>query len=272
MVARIGTFPPPDPDSVLTADDKFSPGLTLSSHVGHHLVPSAVDHLWYLTTSITRAKQWPVFGGFTLARSTIETASTILWVLTPQDRQIRLTRHLRLEAANVNAARKMMKTQNEVGTFLGFTVQEDAPDQFVAGRRSAIEAAAGRIDLPRKTLDEAPTMTSIIKEAASEAGESPQALLDWQITSGAAHGKPWSGLLTLMPRDGWGAEARRTVDTDRSAGISKMIDTADRALAIFIRGLDRLEALGAAQEQTRVGHRQKRGAPWTSETFPSRPD
>ncbi len=248
-MARIGTIPPPHPASVLMTDDEFCPDLTLSSHIGHHLVPSAVDHLWYLTTSITRAKQWPVFGGYTLARSTIETASTILWVLNPQDRQLRLMRHLRLEAANVNAARKMMKTQNEVGTFLGFTVKEDAPDQFVAGRRSAIEDAADRIDLPRKALDAAPTMTSIIKEAASESGESPQALLDWQIASGAAHGKPWSGLLTLMPRDGWGAEAQRTADTDRSAGISKMIDTADRALAILTRGLNRFEALRAAPKQ-----------------------
>lgn len=247
-VERVNTLPDPVPGSLIEADDRVCPGVELSSHIGHHLVPSAIDHIWYLTNSITETRHFPVFGAYTLARSTIETASTMLWVMAPQDRRTRLMRHLRLEVANVNAARKMMLSQNEVGMFMGYPVAPDAPDEFVAGRRAAVVAAAERAELSRTEMDRPPTITSIIKEAAQESGESPQVLLDWQIASGAAHGKSWSGLLTLMPKDGWGAEARRKADTDRSGGISKMIDIAERALAMLDQGLDRLEELRATKE------------------------
>jgi hypothetical protein len=247
-VDRVNGLPAPVPGSLIEADDRFCPGVELSAHIGHHLVPSAIDHIWYLSNSITETRLFPVFGAYTLARSAIETASTMLWVLAPHNRCTRLKRHLRLEASNVRAARKMIQSQNEVGMFLGYTVAPDAPDKFVAGRRAAIVAAAERADLSRAEMDRPPTVTSIIKEVAEEASESSQIFLDWQIASGAAHGKSWSGLLTLMPKDGWGAEARMKADTDRSAGISKMIDIAERALVILDRGLDRLEELRATKE------------------------
>ncbi|GAA1263187.1 hypothetical protein [Arthrobacter pascens] len=247
-VKRISTLPDPVPDSLIAADDRVCPGVELSSHIGHHLVPSAIDHIWYLTSSISGTRNFPVFGAFTLARSTIETASTMLWVMAPYDRRTRLMRHLRLEVANVNAARKMMQSQNEVGTFMGYSVAPDAPDEFVAGRRAAVMAAAERLELSSAEIERPPTITSIIKEAAQESGESPQVFLDWQIASGAAHGKSWSGLLTLRPKEGWGSEARRKADTDRSGGISMMVDIAERSLVTLGRGLDRLEELRATTE------------------------
>lgn len=247
-VERVNSLPDPVPHSLIAADDRFCAGVELSVHVGHHLVPSAIDHIWYLTDSIVGTRRFPVFGSYTLARSTIETASTMLWVLAPQDRSVRLTRHFRLEAANLNAARKMIKTQNDVGMHLGYTVSPDAPDDFIAGRLANLAAAAEGINLSLTEMNQAPTITSIIKDAASESGESPQVFLDWQIASGAAHGKSWSGLLTRMPKGGWGAEARVPADGDRTAGISTMIDTAERALAVLQRGLNRLEELRATAE------------------------
>ncbi|MFF5794510.1 hypothetical protein ACFY5D_20905 [Paeniglutamicibacter sp. NPDC012692] len=252
-VNRINTFPASVSGSVLNADDRLCPRAELSTHVGHHLVPSAIDHIWYLTNSIVETRLFPVFGSYTLARSTIETASTILWVLAPLDRDTRLKRHLRLEMANANDARKMMRTQNEVGKFLGRAVSPDAPDDFVAGRIASLEAAAAGIELSLREMNQAPRMTSIIKDAAHESGESPQVFLDWQIASGAAHGKPWSGLLTRMPRDGWGAEARADANTDRSAGIAKMVSTAERGLRILEQGLDRLEELRSTKEPPAKG-------------------
>jgi hypothetical protein len=257
-VERVNTFPAPVSGSLLEADDEFCPGAELSIHVERHLVPSAIDHIWYLTNSIVETKIFPVFGCFTLARSTIETASAMLWVLAPHERHVRLRRHLRLETANVNAARNMMKTQNEVGECLGHPVSPDAPDDFVAGRLASIVAAAERIEISRTEMNRAPSITSIIKEAAHEAGESPQVFLDWQIASGAAHGKPWSGLLTLMPKGGWGAEARMQPNADRSVGISTMIGTAERALGILERGLDRLEELRATREPATQTNKDQR--------------
>jgi hypothetical protein len=247
-VKRVSTLPDPVPGSLIEADDRVCPGVELSAHIGHHLVPSAIDHIWYLTNSISETRNFPVFGAYTLARSTIETASTMMWVMAPHDRRTRLMRHLRLEVANVNAARKMMQSQNDVGTFMGYSVPRDAPDNFVAGRRAAVMAAAERAGLSRAEIELPPTITSIIKEAAQESGESPQVFLDWQIASGAAHGKSWSGLLTLMPKEGWASEARRNADTDRSGGISRMVDIAERSLAILGLGLDRLEELRATKE------------------------
>ncbi|MDQ0078530.1 hypothetical protein J2S97_003729 [Arthrobacter oryzae] len=52
-VASVNTLPVPVPASVFEADDSFCLGVELSAHIGHHLVPSAIDHIWYLTNSIT---------------------------------------------------------------------------------------------------------------------------------------------------------------------------------------------------------------------------
>jgi hypothetical protein len=248
-VRRVYNSPIPVPGSVLKADDRLCPGVELSIHLQSHLLPAAIDHIWYLTNSIVATKRFPVFGSFTLVRSTIETASTLVWVTAPADRYVRLTRHIRLEAANISAARKMLQTQNEVGEYLGYSVNPDAPHEFVAGRLSALEAAADRVGIARNVLNGRPPSTSsIIQGAARESGESLQVFLDWQIASGAAHGKPWSGLLTLMPKGGWGPNPRVEPDGDRSAGILTMIETAERALFMLNQGLDQLERLRMTTE------------------------
>lgn len=248
IVDHVSSLPGPVPRSVISADDRLCPGVELSVHIGHHLFPSAMDHIWYLTNSIIETKRFPVFGSYTLARSTIEIASTMLWVLTPQERKDRLTRHLRLEWANLFNARQMLETQNDVGAHLGYPVNSDDPHDFVAGRLASLVAAAGRIDLSDKDMKRTPKVTSIISEAASGIGESPQVLLDWRIASGAAHGKSWSGLVTRKPAGGWGNEARLPADGNRSAGISTMVDIAERALVVLQKGLGRLEKLRATAE------------------------
>lgn len=247
-IQRVSVLPAILPDSSLAVDDGMCQGVELSTHVGYHLIPSAVDHIRYLTNSILETRLFPAFGSYTLVRSTIETASTMLWLLAPQSRRIRLRRHLRMEMANVYAAKKMMQTQNDLGEFLGRTVSPSAPDDFVAGRVVAIAAAADRIGIPIGEIRHAPTITSIIKETAQESGGSPQAFLDWQIASGAAHGKSWSGLITLMPKGGWGPAPRVEADADRSAGISTMIGAAERSLVLIERSLGRFEELRSSMD------------------------
>ncbi|MEW1809680.1 hypothetical protein AB0284_03140 [Pseudarthrobacter phenanthrenivorans] len=248
-VERINSSPEPVPDSIMKADDQICPGVELSTHLQVHIVPAAIDHIWYLTNSIKSTKRFPVFGSYTLVRSTIETASTLAWVAAPKERTERLTRHLRLEAANISAARNMLSTQNEVGAYLGYRVDPRAPAEFVAERLVALKEAADRVGIRRDLLNgRPPSVSTIVKGAASESDQSPQLFLDWQIASGAAHGKPWSGLLTLMPQGGWGTNPRVEPNGDRSAGILTMIETAERALAMLSHGLDHLERLRATQD------------------------
>lgn len=178
-VERINNSPQSVSGSMMKADDQMCPGVELSTPFQIHIVPAAIDHIWYLTNSIVATKRFPVFGSYTLVRSTIETASTLAWVAAPMDRTERLTRHLRLEAANISAARNMLRTQNEVGAYLGYPVDTQAPNEFVAERLVALEAAADRVGIRRELLNgRPPSVSAIVQGAASESDQSPQLFLE----------------------------------------------------------------------------------------------
>jgi hypothetical protein len=170
--------------SVLWLDARFTRPYQ-TSHAVNYLILTAVDHLHCLKTVMQDAKSQHIFAPFTLIRSAIETASTALWLLNPQDRKTRLTRSLRLEANNIAMLGKAYGT-------LGVDMAETT-----TMRMELLSAAIDKSGVDKDAvMGSYPAVQTIITTASKEAGLSRWIFGAWQLSSGSAHGKTWAGAHT----------------------------------------------------------------------------
>jgi hypothetical protein len=225
--------------SVLWLDDRFTRPYQ-TSHAVNYLILTAVDHLHCLKTVMQDAEAQHIFAPFTLIRSAIETASTALWLLSPQDRKTRVTRSLRLEANNITMLGKAHGT-------MGADIAETT-----AMRLALLSGAIVKSGVDKDVvMGSYPAVQTIITTATKEAGLSRWIFGAWQLSSGSAHGKTWAGAHTATFTAN---EASSTEDvyngvlTSDEISISKVLFAAlavvNRALRLQAQRARRPEAAG----------------------------
>lgn len=170
----------PAPGSALASDDGAVHGEYLSDAVRSSL-SAALDnlHLWadvvmppvFIDGSIVQHPPRPYF---TLARAGLEASAQAAWVLSPQDADTRVDRHLSLAVDNLEEMRKAVRHT------------DDARAQAARTRIDTITAAHAR------PIGRAPSYVSMVREVAVAAGSTPDAAEAlWRTASAAAHGKLW---------------------------------------------------------------------------------
>lgn len=172
--------PDPAPGSPLAADDEACPaGMQLSTATRGVLVAALDNLMLWCDTVMPRVFVEGVVNEssprphFTLARAGMECAAQVLWVLTPDESEERLRRHLRLVLADMEEERKATK-------FLD------------VGRARAIAQRAAAIREGADEVKAAPNYVDLVRGAASYAGvAADHAEVMWRIASAATHGKLW---------------------------------------------------------------------------------
>lgn len=211
LLARIDQIPPliaryektaeltPKPTSELGDDDRRTSFLQLS-----HFVAASM-HLATDTLSATAKLLQPELGylehrltaQFPLLRSALESASTALWLLRPDDQRTRIVRLLQLRRTDViydvrltKAAAETMSKMSKMSTVNNPSAQRGIRDAMKRKRRqferlNAI-ALAEAIH-PDEHLSGAPGLEEIINEAAADSGK---AAAIWRVISGLTHPSP----------------------------------------------------------------------------------
>lgn len=228
--------------SVLWFDDRLTRPYQ-TSHVVSYLLLTAVDHLHCLRTVMVEAKSQHIFAPFTLIRSAIESASTAVWLLSPKDRAVRVTRSLQLERNNLTMFGKAL-------TAIGID-----PETSIAARLALLQEAVQRAGADSgAVMGSFPAVQTIIRKASEEARMPRLVLGAWQLSSGSAHGKTWAGQQTSTF-----VESPETSTADVLSGVLTSNETAIYqvlfpALVVVNRGMElqsmrgsrRLQASGAS--------------------------
>ncbi|GAA1995500.1 hypothetical protein GCM10009718_36880 [Isoptericola halotolerans] len=170
----------PAPGSGLAQDDMRCNGPYISDSVRGHL-DAALDNLTLWANVVAPRvfiKDVPVENPprpyFTLARAGLESAAQAVWLLSPQEQDERIARHLRLA---VNDLEEMRRTARLVDS----SAEEAVKERIVAVR----DTAGGPIKV-------APNYLDMVRAAANLGGLEPDdAEALWRTASAAAHGKLW---------------------------------------------------------------------------------
>jgi hypothetical protein len=212
--------------SSLNGDDRRTEPYPLSHAVTRNLLV-AIDHLHSLRAALLIANSLHTYAPFTLIRSSLEGSINALWLLKPEQRRERLTRH-------ILACRADDRDQNTMAGCL------DEPP--ATSREDWIERLIAECDLDRhRVRGGIPSFGSIVKTVDKETwcdgdniGE-----LGWRMCSGMAHGKEWATLdvlhrLFLREHRKGVAEVRLTAGMTDVATLAKLAHaTLTEALNLF---------------------------------------
>lgn len=196
-----------DPGSELAADDVASSPYQVS-HAARSCLAAAVDHLHASKVLAHDSGLLHLAAPATLARGTIETASTGLWILSPDSRQERVRRTLMWHAQNIH---------DHFRSGL-------APKSSTKSERLArLEVVADRFGLSAKSYKSADSLTQILQTVEAEHPDLSSLLMSWRICSGFAHGRPWVYLGALQ----------QEVVAKPEPGVFDIKLTNDSSLALF---------------------------------------
>ncbi len=210
----------------LLAEDDVLTAPYQSSHVIAVFLGSALDHLQALRALLVDAEALHMSAPFTLTRSAIESASQALWLLTPDERQVRVQRRLQMAADN---AREQSRAVEILDPEARGRLQQRL-DRF-----AGLGEAAG---IPRDhVLGRAPSLVTMVRAASDlVAPDLPLEFL-WRLGSGYAHGNVWALLVA-------GVQERLPGSQEAVAHLSV---TADAETALLFMGAAVL-ALSEAQK------------------------
>ncbi len=93
--AFLGPASTPEPRSALVADDDAAHPYRVS-HSAYRSIAQAVDHLRACRALLVQAEVMPTWSCLTLIRASVENAATAVWLLSPSNRNERITRALQL--------------------------------------------------------------------------------------------------------------------------------------------------------------------------------
>jgi hypothetical protein len=182
-------------DSDLAIDDRGTHPHGVS-HAVWAAITAAVSHLGCLRDSLfvqTGPAEYMArlhtHGQFTLVRGSVETASRAVWLLEPDDREVRLQRRLQQEWAEV---RNMEKVRQEIGT---------PPVKSMDVRFAELCALAQRASVDPNVIKKTPDYTAIVRAAGRHVAYGPSTtVVIWKACSSLAHGEV-RGQLAYLTRD-----------------------------------------------------------------------
>lgn len=137
---------------------------------------------------------------FVLIRALIEAATTALWILGPDDGDIRIQRSLRLQYSELDYARLLTKKFTDLS--LENTSEENERDALTEAREAQLTYISGQLDDLRLMAERAGVAWSMVKEPANpqliarEAGVfvpgygPALTYWYWSTASSIAHGEP----------------------------------------------------------------------------------
>ena len=165
----------PESGSDLARDDRAAHPYGVS-HAAWAAISAAVSHLGCLRDSLFIQTGPAAFearlhthGQFTLVRGALEDASRAVWLLEPDDREVRLMRRLQQEWAEV---RDMEKVRQETGS---------PPVKSMDARFAELSALAQRANIDPKAIKKTPDYTSIVRAAGGQVASGPAvAVVIWK--------------------------------------------------------------------------------------------
>mgnify|MGYP003383649380 CR=1 FL=1 len=175
------SYPPKEPGSDLAEDDAACTEAFWGSTIVGLGMSTAQDSL-KAAIALDEAGHRPVVATTVLARTTIETAASGLWLLQPQSHPERVCRTLRWWHQNGADQRKSMRHLDPDNVSHSATLDSDHADL-----QRQIRAVATANGIAEKDALGSASATEMIREAGGDG-----ALLVWTAASGVAHGRFWT--------------------------------------------------------------------------------
>jgi hypothetical protein len=185
----------PEDNSDLAEDDRGAHPYGVS-HAAWAAITATVSHLGCLRDSLFVQKGPGAFevrlhthGQFTLVRGALDNASRAVWLLEPDDREVRLRRRLQQDWAEV---RNLEKVREEIGTPPAKTMDDRFAELCVLAQRASIDP---------NVIKKTPDYTTIVRAAGRHVASGPnRTVVIWKACSSLAHGEI-RGQLAYLTRD-----------------------------------------------------------------------
>jgi hypothetical protein len=172
------------PGSSLASDDARSSPYQVSHGIAQ-TSSTAVDHLHALKVLTLDAQILHNSAPYTLARSTIESAATALWILAPNGRTTRVVRRL------IHAAQDARDGSHMI-TDAGIAMPRPLSQRLA--EMDALAKKAGGEPVGKQRLN----VTEMLREADTRKVSRMGVLNAWRVCSGFAHGRTWSSMALLQ--------------------------------------------------------------------------
>jgi hypothetical protein len=222
---KIQSVPSPESGSSLKKDDNQCHPLSMSSHC-HTLLLVAVDHLGALREVMKSTQKMPVYSSHTLIRTALECSSTVINLLSTEDRKERLSARLAsYQESHDNLSKTMVELSAFLGDDVGFADYKSEVDEYNANNQTRIKKIIDREKLPslKKIYGGRDNVFHAAKKVFSNETGSYHAFV-WRSASGIAHGKEWA-TLRLMTR-------KLIAGSKRSSGVVSYSLGADSAFVV----------------------------------------
>ncbi|MEV4536241.1 hypothetical protein AB0J82_20850 [Asanoa sp. NPDC049518] len=167
------------PGSPLAGDDRHA-NPHYVSHSAWRSLSTAVDHIQVHRAVVRDAATLHLYAPYTLLRGAFENAATAVWLLSPDNRNVRICRTLRLAAKDI-------KGDEKIRVLMGV-----AANRPVGERLAKLEAIADRRGIDRKQALERLPITEVVQTVGDETEFGRVvATVIWSLCSGTAHGDFW---------------------------------------------------------------------------------
>ncbi len=212
----------PEDDSDLAGDDGSAHPHEVSP-AAWAAITAAVSHLSCLRESLfvqigpaAFKARLHTHAQFTLVRGALETASRAVWLLEPDDREVRLLRRLQQDWAEV---RDMEKVRQETRT---------PQVKNMDARFAELSAVAQRASIDPGVIKKTPDYTTIVRAAGQHVASGPAAaVVIWKACSSLAHGE-LRGMVAYLARERLG-ESSPGMALARVTGNVQLLDAGVRA-------------------------------------------
>jgi hypothetical protein len=192
------------------------------SHAAWAAMTATVSHLGCLRDSLFVQTDPAAFtarlhthGQLTLVRGALENASRAVWLLEPDNREVRLLRRFQQEWAEV---REMEKVRQEIGT---------PPVKSMDARFAELSVLAQHANMDPSVIKKTPDYTTIVRAAGGHIASGPAvAVVIWKACSSLAHGEV-RGLFAYLSKEAVG-ESSPGVALAQVTGNVLLLDTGVR--------------------------------------------
>ena len=193
--ASFGTYPEL-PDSDLASDNSQIPDWPVA-RLAPDLLGVAIDHMHSLRLSAGQPPEghaeWSARAPWTLLRSSLESASQVIWMMCENDQAVRMERCLRVW---YDDRRNFFKAERE--TFR--PRHKDKVDHLEEWDVNEFAPRVARWETPetKNRIRQEPSFSESVAVAAEFVGAvKPNiAVIFWRVASGYAHGRPWAWQIT----------------------------------------------------------------------------
>jgi hypothetical protein len=184
------TIPAAMGGSALAGDDAKLGNLQLS-HLAWTAHVGAVDHLDAIRRLAADPERLGGQAPYTLVRSVLENAATVVWLLEPRARKQRLTRSLRVAWFDAWESGNVREMDDRL--------QVAAPGRPADVRMAEIKQMAKGLGIDPADVCRQLYYGPLVREAAALSGYDPVATeVTWKVCAGISHGRRWAILAYLQ--------------------------------------------------------------------------